>query len=234
MGTPVSLTALTINMMWKIVLLGLFSQSALADVASFTEKFQLGGKQVTCNLGISYSGGQLDAPGCSVSCSMSGKSSKSFDKSFDFDFTVGDTPMEMLNVKVGFKLVKAKANKNTPMKTQARTYTASSIDAGEATYPSDLWCPQEDTLIYTASNSVVSETSVATWQDCAQACSELRNEAGNAPCFSWTFNSGAADSLGLGAGVCRLLPYENVFRVGATDVQSGFHKCWAAYQTYSP
>ena len=88
---------------------------------------------------------------------MSGKSSKSFDKSFDFDFTVGDTPMEMLNVKVGFKLVKAKANKNTPMKTQARTYTASSIDAGEATYPSDLWCPQEDTLIYTASNSVVSE-----------------------------------------------------------------------------
>ena len=28
--------------------------------------------------------------------------------------------------------------------------------------------------------------------------------------------------------------WEYVFRVGATDVQSGFHKCWAAYQTYSP
>ena len=78
------------------------------------------------------------------------------------------------------------------------------------------------------------QAGVASWQDCAQLCSEYRNEAGNAPCFSWTFNSGAAASLGLGAGVCRLLPYENVFRVDATDVQSGFHKCWAAYQTYSP
>jgi len=220
-------------MMLKIVLLGLFSQSALADVASFTEKFKLNNKQVTCNFEIAYSGGQLDTSGSSVSCSMSAKVGK-IDKSYQFDFTVGDTPSEMLNVKVGFKLVKSKNAGASKMKTQDKTYTASSIDAGEASYPSDLWCPQEDTLIYTASNSVVSETSVATWQDCAQACSELRNEAGNAPCFSWTFNSGAADSLGLGAGVCRLLPYENVFRVGATEVQSGFHKCWAAYQTYSP
>ena len=62
---------------------------------------------------------------------MSGKVNKKIDKSYQFDFTVGDTPTEMLAVKVGFKLVKAKANKNEPMKTQARTYTASSIDAGE-------------------------------------------------------------------------------------------------------
>ena len=53
---------------------------------------------------------------------------------------------------------------------------------------------------------------MGSWQECAQLCAELRNKAGNKPCFSWTFNSGAADSLGLGAGVCRLLPYENVFR----------------------
>jgi len=223
-------------MMLKIVLLGLFVQSALSDVASFTKKFDVFEKLVTCDIDIAYSGGQLDQSGCSVNCILKAnpKPKKKIDKSYEFDFTVGDTPGDMLSVKVGFKLFKAKNGGAGSMKTQSKTFTASSIDAGEASYPSDLWCPQEDTLIYTASNAVVNETSVASWQDCAQLCSELRNAAGNAPCFSWTFNNGAADSLGLGAGICRLLPYDSVFRVGATDVQSGFHKCWAAYQTFSP
>ena len=117
-------------------------------------------KQVTCDFEIAYSGGQLDASGCSVSCSLSGglKNSK-IDKSYQFDFTVGDTPSEMLTAKVGFKLVKAKGKAAGTMKTQSKTFTASSIDAGSASYPSDLWCPQEDTLIYTASNGVVNEVS---------------------------------------------------------------------------
>ena len=56
---------------------------------------------------------------------------------------------------------------------------------------------------------------------------ELRNEAGNASCTSGTFNSSDED---LETCVCRLLPYENVFREEAPDVQSGFHKCWSEYQ----
>ena len=66
----------------------------------------------------------------------------------------------MLNVKVGFKLFKSKNGNAGSMKTQSKTFTASSIDAGEASYPSDLWCPQEDTLIYTASNGVVNEVDI--------------------------------------------------------------------------
>ena len=61
---------------------------------------------------------------------MSAKVGK-IDKSYQFDFTVGDTPSEMLNVKVGFKLVKSKNAGASKMKTQDKTYTASSIDAGE-------------------------------------------------------------------------------------------------------
>jgi len=221
-------------MMLKLALLGLFAQSALSDVASFTEKFYFSSKQITCKFDIAYSGGQLDSSGSSVDCSLKSNVKKKIDKSYEFNFEIRDSITEMLDVKVGFKLSKSKNGGAGSMKTLDKTFTASSIDAGEASYPSDLWCPQEDTLIYTASNAVVNETSVGSWQDCAQLCSELRNAAGNAPCFSWTFNNGAADSLGLGAGVCRLLPYDSVFRVGATDVQSGFHKCWAAYQTYSP
>ena len=115
------------------------------------------GKTVSCDFEIAYSEGELDKSGCSVSCKLSGLKSKKIDKSYEFDFTVGDTPSTMINVKVGFKLTKAKGKDGSTMKTQSKTYTASSVDAGEASYPSDLWCPQEDTLIYTASNSVVNE-----------------------------------------------------------------------------
>ena len=81
---------------------------------------------------------------------------KVIDKSYEFDFTVGDLG-DMLSVKVGFRLSKSKNGGAGSMKTLDKTFTATSIDAGEASYPSDLWCPQEDTLIYTASNSVVNE-----------------------------------------------------------------------------
>jgi len=235
---------LTIAMMLTIFLLGLFCKSALSDIASYTESFQVKVDKekgtATCAIEISYSGDQLDASGSSVSCSLSGGftsnagKKKVINKVMSFTYTVGDLNVGLIGVQVGFKLSKAKNKPASKMQTQQKSFTASSLDVGEASYPSDLWCPQEDQIIYTASNSVVHEAGVASWQDCAQLCSEYRNEAGNAPCFSWTFNSGAAASLGLGAGVCRLLPYENVFRVDATDVQSGFHKCWAAYQTYSP
>ena len=82
---------------------------------------------------------------------------KKIDKSYEFNFEIRDSITEMLDVKVGFKLSKSKNGGAGSMKTLDKTFTASSIDAGEASYPSDLWCPQEDTLIYTASNAVVNE-----------------------------------------------------------------------------
>ena len=118
-------------------------------------------KNVTCNFEIAYSEGQLDTSDCSVSCSLSGGLKKrKIDERYTFNFTVGDTPRDVLIVKVGFKLYKAKNQAYSKMETKAKTYTASSMDAGEASYPSDLWCPQEDTLIYTASNTVVNEVKV--------------------------------------------------------------------------
>ena len=75
------------------------------------------------------------------------------------------------------------------------------------------------------------QAGVASWQDCAQLCSEYRNEAGNAPCFSWTFNNADSQMFGLQPGVCRLLGHMNVNRLAAPGVQSGYHKCWKAYST---
>ena len=115
-------------------------------------------KVVTCKFEIAYSGGQLNTSDCSVSCSLSGGlKKKKIDERYTFDFTVGDTPRDVIKVKVGFKLNKAEGKDYSTMKTKAKTYTASSMDAGEASYPNDLWCPQEDTIIYTASNAVVNE-----------------------------------------------------------------------------
>ena len=132
-------------------------------MASFTEKFTLLKKDVTCNFEIAFSGGQLDTSGCSVSCSLSGGlKQKQINKRKEFNFTVGDTPGEQLSVLVGFRLTKGANKAASTMKTQSKTYTASSFDAGEASYPSDLWCPQEDTLIYTASNAVVNEVNIST------------------------------------------------------------------------
>ena len=118
------------------------------------------GKQVTCNFVIAYSGGQLDSSGSSVACSLKSNVKKKIDKSYEFNFEIRDSITEMLDVKVGFKLSKSKNGGAGSMKTLAKTFTASSIDAGEASYPSDLWCPQEDTLIYTASNAVVNEVNI--------------------------------------------------------------------------
>ena len=184
-------------------------------------------KPVTCKFEIAYSGSQLDASGSSVSCSLAGGLKiKKISKTYEFDFTVGESISERFNVKVTFKLYKRIRDK---MRTLSKTFTASPIDTGVASYPADLSCPQENTFIYSASDSFL-KTKVDSWQHCAQLCAEFRDEAGNAPCFSWTFNSGDEDSLGLGAGVCRLLPHEEVFRVEVPDIQSGFHKCWIESQ----
>merc|ERR1711970_480179 len=105
---------------------------------------------------------------------------------------------------------------------------------GDASFgPVTLWCPEEDTLIYGtgAYDSIVNEASADSWDQCAQRCSEFTNDSGNAPCFSWTFNSNSDSVNGLGGGICRLLAYMDVSSIAATGVQSGYHKCWKAYST---
>ena len=99
-----------------------------------------------------------------------------------------------------------------------------------------MWCPAEDKIIFTDSGAldVVNETMEADWQGCAKQCSTYINSAGNAPCFSWTYNKADVQVLGLEPGVCRLLSYAAVKRLAASGVQSGYHKCWAAYTTYTP
>merc|ERR1712198_58231 len=103
----------------------------------------------------------------------------------------------------------------------------------DPTSPVDLWCPAENTIIWTPEHDFVDESSLNTWQECAELCATLVNENGNAPCFSWTYNNAAEEKYGLPAGVCRLLPYSPVYRMEAMDVQSGYWKCWDAYQDYN-
>ena len=88
----------------------------------------------------------------------------------------------------------------------------------------------------------------------------MQNEAGNAPCFTWSWNSGSAAALGLSSGSCRLLAFmDAVSTISVAGVYSGYHKaaavtllgwrivlschqcyywlvlqCWIALQTYSP
>merc|ERR1712013_576532 len=105
---------------------------------------------------------------------------------------------------------------------------------GDASFgPATLWCPAEDTLIYGtgAYDSIVNEAAADSWDQCAQRCAEFTNDSGNAPCFSWTYNSNSAAVHGLDGGMCRLLAYMDVSSLDAAGVQSGYHKCWKAYST---
>ena len=91
-------------------------------------------------------------------------------------------------------------------------------------------------------------------------CCSPQNEAGNAPCFTWSWNSGSDAALGLSSGSCRLLAFmDAVSTISVAGVYSGYHKaaavtllgwrillschqcyywlllqCWVALQTYSP
>ena len=152
-------------------------------------------KPVTCNFEIAYHGppyhgAQLNASGSSVSCSLAGglRNTK-ISKKYEFGFTVGDVDSDQgINVKVAFKLFKKRRDPPTLMRTLLKTFTASKFDMGAGDHPSVLGCPQENTFIYSISNSFFM-TKVNSWQLCAQLCYEFRNEAGNAPCFSWVYTA---------------------------------------------
>jgi len=105
------------------------------------------------------------------------------------------------------------------------------------TSPWDLWCPQENTLIWgdsynpaVVNDSFISPMDSNAYKECARRCSEFENNSGNKPCFSWVLNSNSYALLDLDPGVCRLYAYKDVYRLTIQGVQAGYHKCYPAMQ----
>merc|ERR1712107_128927 len=201
--------------------------SANAVTMSFTEKKKISAsgttKMATCDITVSIEAGVVNKPASSVKCIISWPKAKALSKTASIAVIVGDVNSQLSKVTVGFKLVKAKGDgaaktkTNNPSFTPANYWSSSGDSTGEATYPSDLWCPQEDKIVYVDGGAFVNESSVADWTECAELCASYVNDAGNAPCFSWTFNNAADNMYGLEPGVCRLLPYASVHRQDATS-----------------
>merc|ERR1712055_464411 len=191
-------------------------------------------KKVTCDITIDYSGDSASKADTSVDCNVVNENKNKDDvKSTTKTFSVGplgDVTGTLFSADVKFTFSKTK-RKNSVTKLS----TVKSVSyAGDASFgPVTLWCPEENTLIYGtgAYDSIVNEASADSWDQCAQRCAEFTNDNGNAPCFSWTFNSNSDSVNGLGGGMCRLLAYMEVSSIAATGVQSGYHKCWKAYST---
>merc|ERR1711970_366746 len=191
-------------------------------------------KTITCEIEIDYSGDSASKAGTSVDCSYPNENKnkdqiKSTTKTFTFG-PLGDVTGTLFSAEVKFTFSKTKKKNSV---TKLSTVTSSPY-AGDASFgPVTLYCPEENTLIYGtgAYDSIVNEASADSWDQCAQRCAEFTNDSGNAPCFSWTFNSNSDSVNGLGGGICRLLAYMDVSSIVATGVQSGYHKCWKAYST---
>merc|ERR1711971_65174 len=228
-------TSAMLRLAWILLALTALSQALEMSFADQTVTVTVGGtsKTASCDITVSYSGSQVLDDGSSVSCSIPWPKNKALNKAVDMFVVVGDVTGDLINVNVQFTLFKKKNKASSTTKTKSPSFTGSEYQTDEpASYPSDLWCPAEDKIIFTNNlDNIVNETAVTDWQACAELCSTYINSAGNSPCFSWTFNNAASQVLGLEAGACRLLSYASVERLAATGVQSGYHKCWAAYLT---
>merc|ERR1712212_237949 len=191
-------------------------------------------KTITCEIKIDYSGDSADKAGTSVDCSYPNENKKndeikSTTKTLNFG-PLGDVTGTLFSAEVKFTF-----SKNKKKNSVTKLNDVESVPyAGDASFgPVTLWCPEENTLVYGtgAYDSIVNEASADSWDQCAQRCAEFTNDNGNAPCFSWTFNSNSESVNGLGGGICRLLAYMEVSSIVAEGVQSGYHKCWKAYST---
>eukprot|EP00092_Neocalanus_flemingeri_P007138 GFUD01007712.1.p1 GENE.GFUD01007712.1~~GFUD01007712.1.p1 ORF type:complete len:242 (+),score=74.48 GFUD01007712.1:22-726(+) len=190
-------------------------------------------KTATCSFTISYSGDTTSKADSSVSCTIAWPKSKSLNTAVTKSFVIGDVNDIVFTAEVKFTLKKNKNKGSGTTKTTLSSVTSVPFTADASFYPASLWCPQEDTIIFGAGAyaSVVGEAPADSYDQCAQRCSELTNESGNSPCFSWTFNSNSEAVLGLSGSTCRLLAYMEVSSMAATGVQSGYHKCWNAMLT---
>ena len=115
-------------------------------------------KTATCDITVSWSGGQVDAGASSVSCSIPWPKKKSLDKNAVIWVMVGDVRDQLINVKVKFNLKKGADKAASTTKTRYPEFTSQDFALEDPpSYPADLWCPQEDKIIWSPSNSVVNE-----------------------------------------------------------------------------
>ena len=205
---------------------------------SFTEvksvKYKGTTKTATCDITVEYSGADIIDSGSSVSCTINWPTNKELDKDVTINVIVGDVLDDLIDVAVSFNLYKKVNKPASKTKARSASFTGETYVAAEpSSYPADLWCPAEDKIIFgdNGASGVANETMEDDWQGCAYQCATYTNSAGNAPCFSWTFNNADSEVFGLQPGVCRLLGHMNVNRLPAEGVQSGYHKCWKAYST---
>ena len=205
---------------------------------SFTEvksvKYKGTTKDATCDITVEYSGGDIVDSGSSVSCTIAWPTNKELDKDVTINLIVGDVLDDLIDVAVSFNLYKKENKPASKTKVRSASFSGETYVGEEpSSYPADLWCPAEDKIIFgdNGASGVANETMEDDWQGCALQCATYTNSAGNAPCFSWTFNNADTEMFGLQPGVCRLLGHMNVNRLPAEGVQSGYHKCWKAYST---
>merc|ERR1712098_187720 len=143
-------------------------------------------------------------------------------------FEVGDVTSTLSTALVFFVITKK--NVVSTEKTRLKSVNLYPFKGSVSLAPSSLQCPQENTLIYgtDADKSVLNETFVEEWDQCAQRCAEYTADTGHNSCTSWTFNSNRYLVLGLGGGICRLLASTSVSSLSVTGgVQSGHNNCHA-------
>merc|ERR1711990_300109 len=204
--------------------------------ASFVVKVGKTKKTANCDITISYEGAVVSEADSSVSCSVAWAKNSKLTFAKTLSFTMGDVSADVFTADLSMTLSKAKNKPASTLKTNIDSITGT-VTPDPEFYPASLWCPAEDYFIWgqgAFDTSIVDEAAATGYEECAQRCSEMPNEAGNSPCFSWTMNSNADEVLGLPGGTCRLLAYMNVSGIAFPGVHSGFHKCWNAAQTLNP
>ena len=170
---------------------------------SFTEvksvKYKGTTKDATCDITVEYTGTEVVQSGCSVSCTIAWPTNKELDKDVSINVgPVGDVLEGLINVDVSFNLYKKQNKPASKTKARDASFTGETYVGEEAaSYPADLWCPAEDKIIFgdNGAGGVANETLEEDWQGCALQCATYTNSAGNAPCFSWTFNKARWSTL---------------------------------------
>ena len=115
-------------------------------------------KTATCDITASVVDGAVVPADSSISCSIPWPKSKALSKSSSILVVAGDVNSGLRNVKVEFDLSKAKNKGSGTTKTKNAAFSSQDFSSDTpATYPADLWCPQEDTIVYTDAGTFVNE-----------------------------------------------------------------------------
>jgi len=224
--------------MKTLIFLALGTSIAFAEVFTTTDKFTVKvgatSRVVTCNtVKITYTGTVINKAQSQVKCTANWPKTKQLNKVQNLNYQLGNPTDGIFTATLTIKLFKQKNKPPNKMTTTLQSVASTILDGDPEFYPATLWCPQENYFIWGEGDysNIVDEAPADDYAMCAQRCAELKDDAGNAPCFSWTFNSNSKKTLGLAAGYCRLLGYMNVAGIASDGMQSGYHKCWNAMLT---